>query len=347
MRKILNIYLLYTLQISFIGIFVLVMFGYNLQVTEKTFLENRMFSENVSGIQLSDYRVHEDVDLKIPYAENSDFMMYRYLVENSGKIVRGVYETADVFGFSNYISEGRFFELYDFEDKTYTAVVGQEILVMTIEVDGVRYYPYNQNMYEVIGVFKETETDLDKAVYLNLTRLLEDEDNIGLYYIDAENEEAVNAVITAMKSDAEGKYSTTDIKYEPTVTYGLSIMFNTLLIFSVLAAIFSLFITTIFFVTNQKYTVAVQKLCGLTKKDLAITYGIKNTLVAIFSMILIITAMLFLTQNFDKSIFSIKTLTYHHYIITAISLLMLNALITFFTVRLAEGINISDAVKGR
>lgn len=346
MRKIPGVYILYALQIFLIGIFILVLLAYNLQVTEKSFLENRMYSENVTGIQLSDHQFPEDVDLTMPKI-NADFMLYKYLTEGSDETVRGVYGTSDVFGLSDYITTGgRFFETEDYENKTHAAVVGQKILPITFEENGKRYYAYNQQMYEVIGVFQDTGSDLDHTVYLNLTRLLEEESNIGLYYVDAKDGKTVNAVLTEMKSNASDKYSTMDIAYESAVSYEMGRAFNTLLIFAVLAAVFCLLITTTFFVIRQKFTVAIQKLCGMTWKNLLCAYGKKMILVIATFFSLIVAAMLILSGNLNNSVFQIKTLAYHHYVITGMFLLVLGSAATCYIVKLADNIDISDTLKG-
>jgi len=345
MKKFSSSYLLYTLQIFFIGLFVLVLIGYNLQIAEKSFLENRMFSKNVKGIHLSEYQSPEDVDLIIPEI-NGEFMLYRNLAEGIRENIRGVYATSDVFGLSDYISAGRFFESSDFANLTQTVVVGSGILPITFLEDGVRYYAYNQKMYEVIGVFESTGTALDVTIYLNLPNLLQYEDNIGLYFVDASDSATVNSVIQKMNSNAEGQYSTRSVEYESTYSYEMSRMYRTLFMFSFLAAFFSLMITTIFFVSRQKYMVSIQKLCGMTKGNLIFGYSMRNLLITLTSFVLIVAAMFFLSQ-FENSVFSIKTLTHHHYIVTGIFLLALSATTTFFTIRLAEGVNISDTLKGR
>jgi hypothetical protein len=346
MKKFSTSYLLYVLQISFIGLFVLVLLGYSLQLAEKNFFENRMFSSNVKGLLLSEQKSSNgNSNLSIP-SISGEFMLYRHLVDDINEIVRGVYATSDIFGLSNYVQEGRYFNESDFINVTNTAVIGHKLLPLTYEENGVTFYAYNQTIYEVIGVFKDTGTDLDIAAYLNLPIMLANEENAGLYYVDAKDSATVSAIISALKTNMDGVFAIQEVEYESRVSYKISRMFRTLLIFSVLAAIFSLLITTVFFVTRQKYEVSVQKLCGMTKKDLIWRYGKRNVLATAMSFALIVIAMFFLSR-FENSIFSIKTLSYHHYIITGISLLAMCAILTHFTIKLAEGINISDILKGR
>lgn len=345
MKKTFKMYWLYIMQLTIIGIFVLVLVAYNLQVSEKSFFENRMYSENVMGIQISDYRNSAKVKLDITDLPDADFMIYKFLSEELGESIRGVYGTKDVFGLTEYIQKGRFFKDDDYANKTTTAVIGNSILPMTIMENGKRYYLYNQEKFEVIGIFKETGTELDEITYLNLTSLLLEPDNKGLYYIDAKDKEIIQNVLDHLKMNAQGKYETMDVAYESTITYELGKGNNTLMIFSVLASIFCLFITTIFFVIHQRYTVAIKKLCGMTKKNIIFEYGRNMAATVLLSLSLIIIAMLGL-QNLNGTIFSVDTLKSYHYIITEFVLLVVAIFNTFYITHLSNGVNISDTLKG-
>ncbi len=123
-------------------------------------------------------------------------------------------------------------------------------------------------------------------------------------------------------------------------------MNNTLLVFAVLAAIFNLMVTTIFFVTRRKYTVSIQKLCGMTKKNLIWAYGKDMFLIITGSFL----SMLFLITFFADylgSFFTLEQLTWHHWLMSAGTLLVLGIATTGYIVRLAERVNISDTLKGR
>jgi hypothetical protein len=339
-------YILLFLQILFIALFVLVLLAYNLDIAEKNFLESRMFSENVQGIQLGDKRVDKDVTVEIPEINNSEFMMYKNLVD-SGEIVRGVYGTGDIFGFSSYISEGRFFNADDYAKQTRAVVIGPGILPRTTRENGKRYFPYDQRMYEVVGVFSSTDTVLDNAVYINLTSLLGTENNMALYYVDALNPDTVNKVLSELQAYAEGKYISAFVKYEPNVEYfGLTRTLDALLIFAVLAAVFNLLITIISFVTHKKYKVAVQKLYGMTSRNLAWNYGrsIFAIIAASFiSVILVIVG----TSRHMGALFTLDKLAGYHYGIMGGILILLWVAMVYFIVKLAGKVNISDTLKGR
>ena len=116
MSKISKEYLLYYLQIVFIGMFLMILLAYNLNLSSKDFLDREMFSENVKGIQISNSDSQSEnistFDLS-SINSNDDFMLYKYISGDNEEIIRGIYGTVDVFSFSNYISKGRFFSLND------------------------------------------------------------------------------------------------------------------------------------------------------------------------------------------------------------------------------------------
>ena len=346
MKKMSYEYILFYLQILFIALFVLVLLAYTLDMSEKDFFERRMYSENVQGIQLGDSAKDEDVALAIPNLDNTDFMIYRYLVDDM-EIQRGVYGTSDIFKYSDYIAEGRFFSNEDYNEKSKTVVMGQNILSQTIEENGKRYYGYDQQLYEVIGVFKDTGTVLDDTIYFNLPSLLESEDNMGLYYVDAKDSESVQKVLSAMQKNAGSSYSTMLVAYESNADYiGLNRTSKALLVFAVFAALCNLFITVIFFVTHKKYKVAIQKLCGMTSKDLALLYGKDIMLIVLLSFLSVLLIINVLSKYLGL-FFTLDKLASYHFLITGIILLLLGVVTIYCVMRLAKGVNISDSLKDR
>jgi hypothetical protein len=202
-------------------------------------------------------------------------------------------------------------------------------------------------MYEVIGVFSGTDTVLDNAVYINLTSLLKTEDNMALYYVDALNSDAVNKVLSELQEYAEGKYIATSIKYEPSTIYiGLTRTLDALLIFAVLAAVFNLLITTIFFVTHKKYKVAVQKLYGMTNRNLVWNYGRSVFIIMAVSNLSVILVIAGLSRHMG-TLFTLDKLADYHYIIMGGILILLGIAMVCFIVKLAGKVNISDTLKGR
>ncbi|MBR3058566.1 MAG: ABC transporter permease [Clostridiales bacterium] len=131
-----KIYILYVLQCFFIGILVLVLLGYKMQAERKGFLDNEMFSENVHGLQMSSGELQETVDFRLPQISDQAYMLYRYLSFGANECVRGVYGTQDVFGFSKYLSSGRFFSKKDHDEAKPVAVLGSRAYSNVVVRDG-------------------------------------------------------------------------------------------------------------------------------------------------------------------------------------------------------------------
>lgn len=350
MKKVSFEWILYYLQISFVGIFVLVLCVYNVEVKQKDFLERGMYTANVQGIQLSsDYlssAYGEMVDFSIPQINSGDFMLYKRLSEEYNEIVRGIYGTVDIYGYSSLIDSGKFFEENDYKNKTATAVIGSSMLDKVYTKNGKQYFGYDNHLFEVIGTFKETDSDLDYTVYLNLTNLLENMDNYGLYYVDARSSKVVENVMQVMEKNASEKYSTSRVAYEAKNVYGLNAMNNTLLFCAIFAALINIFISSVFFVTNKSYIVAIQKMCGMIRKDLFIQYG-RNILILLLASFLSVYLVIRYFSRYMGFFFELDLLAWQHYLITAIFLGLLGVIITIFIVRQAEKVNISSALKGK
>lgn len=351
MRKFPKEYLLFYIQMTFVGIFLLVLLAYNIDISEKSFFENQIYSPQVSGIQVEDPNVMTEQKGTVHmdsarFPENQSYMLYRYLIEAYGEIVRAAYGTEDVFDLSEYLREGRFFSSEDYAKKRKVAVIGTEVLPETWMENGKRYYGYNQQLYEVIGVFEETESPLDYTTYLNLTSVLEAESNYGIFYVDAENKETVASVLNQLQQTLSGEYKISAVTYDSVIDYGLDTMSNTLFQFAVLAGIFHLLLTSVFFVTRQSYTIAVQKLCGLTRKDLLGKYGIRCFGLFLAAAVSI-WAWIWVLRTCLGDFFALEKLAGYHYAVMFAGLFLLLTVITVYIVNLAAKVNISDVLKGR
>lgn len=351
MKKISWEYAFLFLQMSFAGIFVLVIYSYYISTGQQSFLNRGMYSENVRGIQLSNnYLVsamNEQVDFHIDsISTDGEYAIYRNVAEDYQEIVRGIYETKDLFGYSKYIKSGRFFQTEDFTSHKKAAVIGSEMLDLTYTENGVRYYGYDDTLYEVIGVFKQTDSDLDYVVYLNLVVLLEADNDNGLYYIDSKNPSTVDGIINNIIENAANQYTTSTVEYESQVTnMGLGFENNTLLFCAILSACFNLIITLHYFAAKNKYTTAIQKLCGMTWKDLTRDYSIKTGGMVISSIVFIIV----IVKMFSGKLFFLNedNLGWQHFATAGITLAVLGTVTTAGIVHSVQHVNISDTLKGR
>ncbi len=346
MKKI-RIYLLYLMQLFIIGVFVLVLLGDQIQVGRKNYFENEMFSENVKGVQMSSYQLSETVDFKLPALPDSRYMIYRYLSNSERAYIRGVYGTDDVFGLSAMLESGRFFCNKDYADKTMTAVIGADIIPETSERDGRRYYLYDNAEYEVIGVFSTQDTITDKAVLLNLTALDEQISQTGgIYYVDADSRNTVDYVVKQIKKDIGNSFTVTDIEFEPKISHEIGRQFTTLFVFCNISAILCLAVTTIFLITGQRYSIAVKKLCGMTKRDLFCLYGKIMLAITAAAFLLILLSMKLLTSLVPVSVFQNSSISGWHYLLTGLALLSIGFCTAYFIAHLGDKVDISSVLKG-
>ncbi|MBQ8012435.1 MAG: hypothetical protein IJ265_12855, partial [Oscillospiraceae bacterium] len=168
MKKVPYSYIVLTLQMVIITFFVIILSSVTLTADSQSFLNNKMFTSHVQGLNVK----NNDLNLSV-FADSvgSNAVVYKYLSEES-QIKRAVYCSSDVLGFSEYIEIGRFFSKDDCSSELPLAVIGNDVLSDTIEENGEMYYGHNETLYRVIGVFKKTNSDLDRAVYLNLSYVL-------------------------------------------------------------------------------------------------------------------------------------------------------------------------------
>jgi hypothetical protein len=225
--------------------------------------------------------------------------------------------------------------------------VGAGSAFRTFTEDGKRYLHYDGRLFEVIGVFRETGTVLDRTVYINLKSILETHEHMAIYFIDARDAVTVSKVVSDFQRNAEGKHQIMLHEYESPVHYGgIGGVNHTLLLTAVIAAILNLFITVIFFVTLKKYKVAVQKLYGMTSWDLFWGYGKSISAVLGASFLSVLFIILGLSQ-YMGSFFTLDRLAVYHFVMTGGCLIALGAAVVFFIVRLAKRVDVSGTLKGR
>lgn len=344
-----TIYVLYLFQLILIGIFVLVLFGYQFQTARKTFFENEMFTENVRGLQMSSNQLGEDVQFSLPDLPGQQYMIYRYLSYGTEETVRGIFGTADVFDYTKLIGEGRFFSNDDYRNASLTAVIGSDILKSPAveEHDGKRFYVYENTPYEVIGVFAKQNHIADKAVFLNLPALDAHISQLGgIYYADAQNAGTVSQVLSQMRADIGNAFTVYDMEFVPTTSRELNRMFRTMFLFCNASAILCLVITTIFLITGQRYSVAVKKLCGMTKGELFLYYGRILLLITVTAFVLIVLLMQLFSTVIRVDIFAESAVSIRHYVMTAVVLVILSVCTTCYITRLSNAVDISSVLKG-
>lgn len=338
-------------QMVFVGIFILYIYSSYIDAYNENFLDRSMYSENVEGIQLSNLSLASEgeiVDLDLDdFTVDGNFVVYRYVSYDVGEIVRGIYETDDLFGFTDYIETGRFFDSDDFAAGEKTAVIGHDVMALTYEEEGKRYYSVvGGDEYEVIGVFRETGSDLDNVIYLNLSALLMEDNDMGLYYVDSKDADTVERVLQSIETSAAGSYTTSRVEYEsPLIKTGMHKTTGLFVYSAIFSSALYLVITLIYFITGREYTVAIQKLCGQTSRNLFISYGTRMlvTVAASFAAICLLER----TVADRFSFFATEYLGWQHFALLAVTLLAIGVASTVGIVGLVQRVDISDTLKGR
>jgi hypothetical protein len=184
-------------------------------------------------------------------------------------------------------------------------------------------------------------------MYINLRSILDTHEHLALYYIDAGDAGTVSRVISEFKRNAGEKFQIMLQEYQSPVHYGgIGGVNHTMLLTAVTAAILNLLITVIFFVTHKKYKVAIQKLYGMTTKNLAWSYG-KSLAVTVMASFVSVVVMIFGLSQYMGSFFALDKLAIYHFMIMGVGLIVMGIAVVFFIVRLAQRVNISDTLKGR
>ena len=105
MKKIEYSYLVMALQMMIITFFIIILSSVTIIAESQSFLNNKMFTSYVKGINLKD----DTLDFsKITDYAGRNTVIYKYLSEEN-HIKRAIYCSSDIIGFDQYIENGRFF----------------------------------------------------------------------------------------------------------------------------------------------------------------------------------------------------------------------------------------------
>lgn len=323
------------LQMVIITFFVIILASVTLTAESQSFLNNKMFTSHVQGVNIKNDSLDSSDFLE---SIDNNTVIYKYISEES-QIKRAVYCSSDILGFNDYIESGHFFSKDDFSSTLPLAVIGNDVLSDTIEENGEVYYGHNETLYKIIGVFKKTESDLDRAVYLNLTYVIQATGSAGTYYIDGTNSENTMQAVDRIVKHTDGTF----FEYEQPKD-DMNISHKIKFVLAIVAAFCNLIMTAHYFVLKQKYKIAVKKLCGYTNRHMVAKYVRDISIITIFSYIIGSGAAVFLTKitlSFGDSQFSISSFT------AALIIVVITAVIvTCQLIINASKVDISGVLKG-
>lgn len=335
MKKVPYSYVVLTLQMVIITFFVIILSSVTLTADSQSFLNNKMFTGYVQGLNIK----NNDLDLSaFSDSAGSNTVVYKYLSEEN-QIKRAVYCSSDVLGLGEYIENGRFFTKEDCTSEQPLAVIGNDVLSDTIEENGEMYYGHNETLYKVIGVFKRTDSDLDCAVYLNLSYVLGISGSAGTYYIDSTESE--NSMQTA--NDISEHTDSSAFEYEQPQN-DMNISHKMKFALAVVAAFCNLLMTAHYFILKQKYKIAVKKLCGYTNKSMMLKYVRNISVITILAYMIgsgLAVLLTRITISFSESQFSISSFV-AAFVIAAVTAVV----VTCQLIANAAKVNISSVLKG-
>lgn len=339
MKKFSYEYILFWIQITIITFFVLLLSAFYFEISGNNYLENGLYSENVKGFKLEDGGREREAVKGLMEKCDKEVSIFRFISDDND-LKRGYYSKGEeVFPFSSYISKGRFFNATDFKEKRKVAVVGSEAVDSLFVENGKYYYGYDENKYEVLGVFKKTNTDLDRVVYLNLQSLLDTQTVDGIYYVDSKNEKKnIESIEEILSYGIDAQEIIYEKKQED-----MNVSHKIKFILAVIAAFCNLITISIYFSEKQKYKIAVMKLCGLRNLEIEIGYLKKLIPIVIFAFLSGI-GLLYLCRK--TSFVSFDQTGIRNYMLTGVIVCFATVLIIYQLINALRQTDISSTLKG-
>lgn len=201
------------------------------------------------------------------------------LLKESDSKVFGVYSLD--YTFSPNILSGRTFSRDDFEKKTNTIIVSENIKDKCVEIDGKRFYEFDANYFEVIGIFKPSDNPINKdaIAYYNLSssqlkskNIIYDNYIFGRYQIDAGNKTSeivnqLNNYCTVKVSRSSADNSLLERLQKTLSSQGLTLLPIILIIVLILLNSVNLSSN---WIENRKREIFVRRLVGATDKKISI-----------------------------------------------------------------------------
>lgn len=205
---------------------------------------------------------------------SSDSQSYLFFKVNHMTNGKAVY--FNNINFAPKVITGRSFNKKDFENKSNTILISEDVLNNTHKENGKTYYIVENKAYEVIGVYKKSlnKVNLDADYYYNMVasnNLQVHNDLIsGLYQLDAA--EQTDKIITSLSSFltieifGDNQMNNFFDKIEKTLsTQAINVFPLFLVILMVLLNTFSI---TTNWIGRRKKEIAIRRLCGATKRDI-------------------------------------------------------------------------------
>ncbi len=261
---------MFFVMLLFVSICITFLNSYNYQIDHIDKYQNNYWASNVNVIYLQELNQENapavELFYKLDGVENYsvDLCLRTDYDEMEGPKIRGWYYKGD-FGVPE-ITEGRFFTEEETETACEYAVVGKNVLEDFVEErDGKRFFTYNDQEFEVIGIVGREghDTTLDDWVFLPLQTVLERYGCNGRpVVIDGKTDAERIAVTDNIKAMANGRYTYMEYTMQSRIDIGISK--GIVNIFTVL-----IFITTVvfclYYIDKIKGIINIKKFIGFSK----------------------------------------------------------------------------------
>lgn len=297
---------------------------------------NEFFTVNIKQINVSSLEIYTQ-NLKFDYKNlGNNYVIYKNILEYKDQeidSVRAVYIKGDVK--TPNIVKGRFFTEEDFESIKPMAVVGSLIAARSVKIiNGKETFTYAGVNYEVIGYMGiKGSSDLDSIAWVNMDVYLQNATYTGLYSIDGNNMEDVDAAFNTFTVQFNERVTKQEVFLNPVIYEGtvksLNFYSQDVYLIAFIMFVLNILIITIYYIDKNEYKISVKKLCGALKSNIFKEITFKFIILATVGFILgitffkIIMNTLFIgTQEAELSDINVGILLFSYIIIFCISFLL-------------------------
>lgn len=233
-------------------------------ITNKGYIDKNYVSCNITGTENIDKK-----DLLNVIKKNPEIYIEKNNLSSGAYIGKAIYSSKVTKQKPNIIS-GRFFEQDDFKNNQPVAVVGKELFNSINDINGKKYFQYENINFEIIGVIGyENRSSLnDYSFYINLNGYINNsKNNIAMLDCTINNTDCLNELIKELKNKSS------EVKYRLNDNENTNILDNLLINGNRILGLFSLIIIMIFI---NVFNITLQWIEGKTR-----AIGIKKALGAI------------------------------------------------------------------
>lgn len=250
--------------------------------------------------------------------------MLQFLKDQESELILFKESETKIFGvytvnhkFEPNIVWGRTFSQEDFMNKTNTIIISEELNDKCIEKNGEKFYGFDANYFEVIGVFKSNDNIINKdaLAYYNLAskkitskNLIYDNYILGNFQIDAGDK--TKELVKNLDDYCTVKITRSIIDNSFSERLQKTISSQSLTLFPVILIIFMIILNSISvssnWIENRKKEIFIRRLVGATNGRIAIMLFKDFFLIATFSYIVALLLAIIMSKVGLITLFNFK-----------------------------------------